>query len=100
MAAVVASPEELDQVADDLYKKVEEMAEVTQQLGQVIKGGIGENWVDENGVTFQEKYDEVEKDIPRYLETGALASGFMKGVSNAYREVANLAQKSVQGNGE
>ena len=76
MAAVVASPEELDQVADDLYKKVEEMAEVTQQLGQVIKGGIGENWVDENGVTFQEKYDEVEKDIFCFYFTKLFVKAF------------------------
>ncbi len=92
--AVVASPEMMDEAANIMENNTEEIDALLNSMKQHV-GAIGENWVDENGQTFNEKFEELKAEMPGYINRAHAGAAFMKGVSNAYRETINLNARAV-----
>ena len=93
--AIVASPEAMDQTATNIENNVEELAGLMQSISNHV-GNNGENWKDEQGKTYNEKYEELKSEMPAYVDKGHAAAAFMKGVSNAYRETVRINQAAVR----
>ena len=93
---VVASPEQMDASASNIENKTEEINAHLEAIKSHI-GSIGENWKDESGKTFLDKFNELQSSMPAYLNKAHACAAFMKGVSNAYREVAVINQRAVNG---
>ena len=94
--AVVASPEMMDEAATKLENKTEEIDSLLNSMKGHV-GAIGENWQDENGQTFNEKFEELKAEMPAYVNKAHAAAAFMKGVANAYRETVTINARAVNG---
>ncbi len=92
--AIVASPEMMDEAATKYENKTEEISALLDSMKGHV-GAIGENWTDENGQTFNEKFEELKAEMPSYLNKAHAAAAFMKGVANAYRETVTINAKAV-----
>ena len=94
--AVVASPEIMDASATNIENRTEEINTLLDSMKNHV-GSIGENWIDENGQTFNQKFEELKREMPGYVNRSHAAAAFMKGVSNAYRETVTVNAKAVNG---
>ena len=92
--AVVASPEMMDSTATNIENRTEEINSLLDSMKNHV-GNIGANWTDENGQTFNEKFEDLKKDMPAYVNRSHAAAAFMKGVSNAYREAVRVNSTAV-----
>ena len=93
--AVVASPEQMDQSAANIEDRTEQINAALEQIKNRVNS-IGANWKDESGKTFGEKFDELQREMPQYIDRAHACGAFMKGVSNAYRETVRINQAAVR----
>ena len=94
--AVVASPEMMDEAATRLENKAEELNSLLDSMKSHVTE-ISGNWLDENGQTFNEKFEELKAEMPAYVNKAHATAAFMKGVANAYRETVTINAKAVNG---
>ena len=93
--AVVATPEQMDQSAANIEDRTEQINAALEQIRSRVNS-IGANWRDENGITFGEKFEELHKEMPQYIDRAHACAAFMRGVSNAYRETIKINSTAVR----
>ena len=89
----------MDATANSIESTIEEINSLLDSMKSHV-GNISGNWTDENGKSFNERFDELKSEMPSYIDKGHAAAAFMKGVSNAYRESIRVNSRAVNNDGQ
>ena len=92
--AVVATPQEMDDAAATIESSTREIDSILNNMKNHV-AEISSNWTDQNGATFNEKFEEVKNEMPYYIDRAEATASFMRGVAEAYREAISVNSKAV-----
>ena len=93
--AITVTPEDLRVTAKDLSEISNELKECFNKITASI-GVIRENWTDENGREFSERYEtEVKPKLSAYYDSIMTHSNFISNADKVYRDKISSIHYSV-----